>query len=58
MVAGLIAIIVPLLALTVDQMINIKVALQDFGSVEVHNLNDLSLHDLRTAINPRMKEIN
>ena len=58
MVGGIIVVIVPLLLLTADQMIKIKVALQDFGSVEAHNLDDLSLHDLRTAVIPRMKEIN
>ena len=52
MVGRVIVIIMPLLALIADQMIKIKVALQDFGSVEVHNIDDLSSHDLRTAIIP------
>ena len=43
---GVIVIIVPLLVLPADQMIKIKVALQDFGSVEAHNLDDLSSHNL------------
>ena len=38
-------------------MIKIKVALQDFGSVEAHNLDDLFSHDLWMAIIPRMKDI-
>ena len=46
MVGGIIVIIVLLFALTADQMIEIKVALQNFGSVWAHDIDNLSSHDL------------
>ena len=46
------------LALTADQMIKRKEALQDFRSVEVHNLGKLlPPSDLWVAIIPRVHEI-
>ena len=42
MVNGIILVIVPLLALTADQMANIINAIQEHGSVEAHHLDDLT----------------
>ena len=47
----------PSLALTADQIVKIKEAFQDCGSIEVHNLDKLTPSDLRDAIISRMQEI-
>ena len=56
-VGGIIVVIVPLLALTVDQMAKIEEALQDCGSVSAVHLNKLSRAKINSDFIPRMHEI-
>ena len=53
MSAGIAIIIVPLLALTADQVEKIKRANQKYGSVEAHHIDDLSTTFIRDILIPR-----
>ena len=57
MVNGIILVIVPLLALTANQMANIMNAMQVDGSIEAHNLDDTSRTALHDIVIPRMDKI-
>ena len=56
-IGGIIVVIVPLLALTVDQMAKIEVSLQDCGSVTAVHLNELTGEQINGEVLPRMHEI-
>ena len=57
MVQGIVLVIVPLLALTADAMAKIKEAIQHYGSVEAHHLDEILPTTLWDIIIPRMDEI-
>ena len=57
MINGIILIIIPLLALTADQMPNTMNAVQEHGSIEAHHLDDISPSAVCNNIIPRMDEI-
>ena len=56
-VGGITVVIVPLLALTADQMSKIEEALEECGSVAAVHLDELSRSAIRDEVIPRMKEI-
>lgn len=56
-VNGMILVIIPLLALTVDQKANIMNVMQVDGSIEAHNLDDMTRQNLQDIVIPRMDEI-
>ena len=57
MVNGVILVIIPLLALTADQISNTTTAIQDHGSEEAHHLDDTTPAIIRGEIIPRMEQI-
>jgi len=57
MVNGIILVIVPLLALSADQMANIIGAIRDFVSSEGHHLGELSRSQINNDVIPRMDDI-
>ena len=57
MIGGIALIIVPLLALTADQVEKIRRANRSFGSVEAHHTDDLDESFIRERLIPRMMEI-
>ena len=57
MVNGVILVIIPLLALTSDQISNITTAIQDHGSMEAHHLDDTNPAIIRGEIIPRIEQI-
>ena len=57
MVNSIILVIIPLLALTADQMANIMNAMQTDESIEAHNLDDTSRQALLDRVIPRMNKI-
>ena len=57
MVNGITLVIIPLLALTADQMANVMNAMQIDGSIEAHNMDATTRHSLTNDIIPRMDEI-
>ena len=57
MTGGIALIIVPLLALTADQVEKIRRANSSFGSVEAHHIDDLTESFIRESLIPRMMEI-
>ena len=54
---GIVLVIVPLLALSADQMAKIKEALESHGSVSAILLDECSRSDLEDDVVPRMEEI-
>ena len=54
MVGGITYVIIPLLALTANQMAKLKEALTDDGAIEVHHLDELKKSAVRTKLIPRM----
>ena len=56
-VGGIIVIIVPLLALTADQMSQIEESLQDCGSVKAVHLDEFSKEAIDDEVEPRMHDI-
>ena len=52
MVNGITIVIIPLLALTADQMANLIKAVQLHGSVEAHHLDDTSPSTIANTIIP------
>ena len=56
-VGGIIVVIVPLLALTVDQTSKIKEALEECGSVATMHLGELSRSAIRNEVIPRMNDL-
>ena len=56
-VGGVNVVIVPLLALTADQMSKIEEALQDCGSVAAVHLDELSRSAIRDEVITRMNDI-
>lgn len=57
MLRGVIVIIVPLLSLSADQMKKMMHANQEFGSIEVHNLDEITPSRMESDIIPRINEI-
>ena len=56
-VGGIVVVIVPLLALTADQMSKIDEAVQDCGSVKAVHLDELSKQAITDEVVPRMHSI-
>ena len=56
-VAGLSVFIIPLLSLTANQLSRLRLALQMWGTVEAHCVDDVSKKDMKNKIIPRMDEI-
>ena len=54
---GIVVVIVPLLALSANQMAKIETALQSHGSVAAILLDECSLSDLEGDVVPRMDEV-
>ena len=57
MVGGIVLVVIPLLALTANQLAKIKQAISTYGSVEAHHLDEISAWDQNSKIIPRMHAI-
>ena len=57
MIGGVIIILILLFALTADQMAKIKEAMEEYGYVEAHNLDEITSSTLRQTIIPCMDDI-
>ena len=53
-VAGITLVIVPLLALTANQLARIRKTVQKYGTIDAHHIDEASMSDLMDKIIPRM----
>ena len=54
-VAGISLVIVPLLSLTANQMSRIKSAVQRYGAVDAHHVDELSVSDINNKLVPKIE---
>jgi len=54
MVGGVVLIIIPLLALTANQMSKLKEAISDYGAVDVHHLDELQKNSVKDKLIPKL----